>query len=292
MRLFTLQIFLFIAFFCVNSSQSFDIDDDAHLQSELEPPSLPYSYPQRKGDSDTDGASGETKNELEKRQTDKPGYFNHIVAPVKLYVNLINRFRIWYATKGSKLPDLAATLRLKYARVDDELSKELCSKNENLNEESLSDKDFVFEVLRRLVDQLEKDSGDLNEPTDVLETSDLPSVDTEHEKERLDQERITAAMDRLKRTGSSIVYSILKSESRALVELAGWHAASIALSSFEGLPPTLAYVLTFCIGSAETPFVAKYLSSLARRAIMIAAGPFNLLKYTRCKTPIDSIKEE
>lgn len=219
----------------------------------------------------------------------KPGYFDHIVAPVKSYANLINRFRVWYTTKGSKQPHLAATLKLKYARVDDELSKEMCSADANLSEESLSNKDFVFEVLRRLVDQLEKDDSNLSnlekdltdagqEQGSLGQTGESQDVQSTYE----DQERIRIAMARLRQIGSSMMKSAVRNEASALAEMAAWHAASIALASFTMLPPNLGAVLSFCVGYAETPYLVKYLRGIGWRVLASAAGPFNPMSYMKC----------
>lgn len=244
------------------------------------------------------------------------------LAPARNYYTLVNRYHVWFknyknlekASKG-KMKSASDVLREEYARVDKILYEEECSSSDPKDvsddsppgyEEKLESIDFVFNVLRKVIDileesleKLESEQGlKVKKPENMglkFLLQDFP-LDDEHdgkgelssevnEISEVDEEQVKSAMERVKRSVLKAATNAVANEAVVVANLAIVSTAINSLSSLSYLAP-----IVTLLGSANVPLSVWYLRNLELRAGLAVINRVNPLSFLNCN--LKSRKDE
>lgn len=233
--------------------------------------------------------------------------------PAKNYYNLVNRYHSWFkrykklerASKGRTMKDASEVLKEEYARVDRILFEEECSTDfkdisnsptEPANyAKKVESVDFVFKVLRKVIDRLEVSLDKLEEETGdpkfkgclnsglkiLLENNNVISnVGEEEEEEQMpevDEEQVKLAMIRVKKTVLKAATDVATNEALTLANLLLVSKTVKWMSSLSYLTPFVSLM-----GKANTPLTVWYLRNLELRAGLAIVSQLNPLSFLSC----------
>lgn len=243
------------------------------------------------------------------------------LAPARSYYELVSRYHTWFRnykeleklSKGS-MKSAAEVLREEYAKVDKILYEEEClsSDPKDVSDDpvptiSYADKlgsvDFVFNVLRKVIDRLEKSLAELkseqglkvrrpeasglrlllddypvNKKGDEEKSEKLINVEEDKLLNEVDDKQVKIAMERVKRTVLKAATNAITNEALVVANLALVSTAINYMSSISYLAP-----IVNLLGSANTPLVVWYLRNLELRAALTVINRVNPLSFLSCK---------
>lgn len=238
------------------------------------------------------------------------------LAPARNYYSLVNRYHVWFknyknlekASRG-RVKSASDVLREEYARVDKILYEEECSFSDPKDvsddsppsyAEKLESIDFVFNVLRKVIDKLEESLEKLEseqglkvkKPENMglkFLLQDFPLDGKHDEKEEasadlikipeIDDEQVKVAMERVKRTVLKAATNAVANEAMVVANLAIVSTAINSMSSLSYLAP-----IVTLLGSANTPLTVWYLRNLELRAGLAVINRVNPLTFLNCNS--------
>lgn len=199
------------------------------------------------------------------------------LAPARDYISLISRYHKWYRgykaleklalVKGTPIAQAKDVILQEYSKVDELQGQEL--EQEDRGDEGA---DFVFDALEKTIKSLEPK---LEEMTSSIRPSGVRQelIAPLEVEDQANEERVKAAMDRVKRVAMNEARKFAFSEMMNAAKIASMHGIGIIVShpnvvAATPAPLSMLLPLVASLGNSQIPLMTALLTNIEFRAAL------------------------